>query len=415
MSGITRLCTIIALVAVLLSACGQEAMQNSKSPLTALTDNPVERGSYLSKAGNCMACHTPMGAAEFSGGRAIPTPFGEVYSSNLTPDTTTGLGDWTSDDFWQALHHGKSRDGRSLYPAFPYPSYSLVSREDSDALFAYLQTLAPVTQAPPPHQLHFPYNTQFALDIWRALYFDPAEYRTDPQQSDAWNRGAYLVQGLAHCGACHTPRGALGNSDNSQPLSGDTIAGLGWHAPALTQGPLSSTEQDALVELLKTGINQHDVLSGPMAEVTAHSLQYMELDDLAAMSEYMASLQQTPKKQPSPSIATDKSNDAQYLAGEALYGKHCEECHGPSGEGVERRHPALVGNRAVLANPPANAIKVLLYGGFGASTEGRPRPYGMPAYSQQLSDQEIADVLSYIRAAWGNTATAISPSSIRKQ
>lgn len=409
-----RCSAFIGLVAVLLSACGQEATHNSTSPLTTLTDNPVERGRYLSKAGNCMACHTPLGAAEYSGGRAIPTPFGEVYSSNLTPDSATGLGDWSADDFWQALHHGKSRDGRSLYPAFPYPSYSLVSREDSDALFAYLQTLTPVTQASTAHQLRFPYNTQIALDVWRALYFDPAEYRADPQQSDTWNRGVYLVQGLAHCGACHTPRGTLGNTDNSRALSGNTIAGLGWHAPALSQGPLSSTEQDALVELLKTGVNQHDVLSGPMAEVTVHSLQYLQLDDLAAMTEYIASLPQTTSKQLNATDATAEENDAQYLAGEVLYGKHCQECHGGSGEGVERRHPALAGNRAVLANPPTNAIKVLLYGGFGASTEGRPRPYGMPAYSQQFSDQEVADVLSYIRAAWGNTASRISASSIRR-
>lgn len=410
-----RCSAFISLVVALLSACGQETAQMSTSPLTTLTDNPVERGRYLSKAGNCMACHTPVGAAEFSGGRAIPTPFGEVYSSNLTPDSATGLGNWSSDDFWQALHHGKSRDGRSLYPAFPYPSYSLVSRGDSDALFAYLQTLAPVTQASPAHRLRFPYNTQIALNIWRALYFDPAEYRTDPQQSDTWNRGAYLVQGLAHCGACHTPRGALGNTDKSHPLSGSAIAGLGWYAPALTQGPLSSTEKEALIELLKTGINHQAVLSGPMAEVTVHSLQYMAFDDLAAMTEYLASLEPTSSQLPETSGVTIEWGNALHQEGMALYGKHCEDCHGASGEGQDRRYPALAGNRAVLTNPPNNAIKVLLYGGFGASTEGRPRPHGMPAYAQLMSDKEAANVLSYIRAAWGNNAPAISASSIRRQ
>ena len=410
-----RCSACIGLIAVLLSACGQEATHNNASPLTNLSDNVVERGRYLSKAGNCMACHTPLGAAEYSGGRAIPTPFGEVYSSNLTPDSATGLGDWSADDFWQALHHGQSRDGRSLYPAFPYPSYSLLAREDSDALFAYLQTLTPVTQAPPAHQLRFPYSTQLALDVWRALYFDPTEYRADPLQSATWNRGAYLVQGLGHCGACHTPRGALGNTDNSRSLAGSTIASLGWHAPALAQGPLTTTEQNALVELLKTGANQQDVMSGPMAEVTAHSLQYLEIDDLTAMTEYLASLKPTPSQRNATSGVIIQWDEALHQEGMTLYNKHCEDCHGASGEGQERRYPALAGNRAVLATPPINAIKVTLNGAFGASTTGRPRPHGMPAYAQQLSDKEVADVLSYIRAAWGNTAPAISASSIRRQ
>lgn len=405
---------VVSLLFVLLSGCSQEPPQQGSSPLTGLSEDAIERGRYLSKAGNCLACHTSPGAAEYSGGRAIPTPFGEVYSSNLTPDSATGLGDWTADDFWQALHHGKSRSGRSLYPAFPYPSYSLVTRDDSDALFAYLQSLSPVTQSPPSQNLRFPYNTQLALNIWRGLYFNPAVFNVDPQQSDTWNRGAYLVQGLGHCGACHTPRGMLGNTDRSLPLAGTTVEGLGWYAPALAQGPLSPSEQGALIELLKTGINQRLVMSGPMAEVVSHSLQYLDHDNLAAMIEYLTSLQRSPNKLTEPTYANAELTQARVLEGEILYGTHCEDCHGASGEGQERRYPALAGNRAVLANPPTNALKSVMFGGFGASTAGRPRPHGMPAFSQQLSDHQIAAIMTYIRAAWGNTAAAVSPSSIRQ-
>ena len=193
----------------------------------------VQRGEYLARVGNCMACHTTQGGAPFAGGRGIETPFGVVHSSNLTPDRAQGIGSWTSAEFWRAMHHGRSKDGRLLVPAFPYPNYTQVTREDSDAIYAYLQSLPAVAQANRPHALRFPYNTQAALGVWRALFFTPGTFAPGPVQSAEWNRGAYLVNGLGHCAACHTPRNALGASSQAQAFSGGLIPVQNWYAPAL--------------------------------------------------------------------------------------------------------------------------------------------------------------------------------------
>lgn len=399
---------ILLLASSLLSGCDQPIQETSSSPLTTAPTDPILRGRYLAKAANCAGCHTPLGKAIFSGGRAISTPFGDVISSNLTADPETGLGKWSSDDFWQALHHGKSRDGRSLYPAFPYQSFSLITRDDSDALFAYLQNIPAVKQVTPPHRLRFPYNTQWALDTWRALYFSPTPFTPDVTQSEDWNRGAYLVKGLGHCAACHTPREMLGNYDNDHPLAGAHIDGLGWDAPSLTSGALSVQQQEQMVRLLKTGINERDVMSGPMAEVVGHSLQYLKSEDLATMVLYLASL---PAKDKTADKTNNPSTEPNRL-GLTVYEEHCSDCHGAKGEGEPYRYPALAGNLSVNADSPRNIIRSLMFGGFGASTTARPRPYGMPAFAQNLSDQEAAAVLSYIRSAWGNTAAAVNASSI---
>ena len=193
------------------------------------TELPLERGRYLARLGNCMGCHTTRGGPEYAGGRAIDTPFGAVYSPNITADRDTGIGAWSADDFWRALHEGRSRDGRLLAPAFPYPNYTRVARADADALFAYLRTVAPVAQANRPHALQFPFGTQAAMWAWRTLFFRPGVYEPESERSVEWNRGAYLVQGLGHCGACHTPRNALGAARNSQWLAGGMIPVQNWY------------------------------------------------------------------------------------------------------------------------------------------------------------------------------------------
>lgn len=398
-----------------LSACSeQDDAQSIVSPVPVRSSDPVERGEYLARAGDCVACHTRPGEPEFSGGNVIPTPFGKIYSSNLTADKQTGLGDWNADDFWQALHHGKSRDGRSLYPAFPYPSYSRMTRGDSDALFAYLQTVEPVEQMPPEHELEFPYNTQLALNTWRLLFFKPEVFEADQQQSESWNRGAYLVQGPGHCAACHTPRGRLGNTRSDYELAGAHVEGLSWDALPLARGSLPQGDRDDLVELLGSGVNRRDVLSGPMAEVVLHSLQYLETDDLSAMVDYLMSV---PESQPPARAQIRVSEDySRELAeqGASVYGEHCADCHGEDGEGIAYRYPALAGNRGVTADSPNNAIRALMAGGFGASTQQRPRPYGMPPFAHQLSDLEAAAVLTYIRRSWGNDASAVAPETLRQ-
>jgi len=412
--GLAALAATLFLTTVL-SACGQATPPNNNSPLHIATKNKIERGQYLAKAGNCATCHTRVGQAEFSGGRSIPTPFGEVISSNITSDTTTGLGNWSDDDFWQALHHGKSRNGRSLYPAFPYPSYSLITRDDSDALFAYLQTIPAVEHTPPAHQLRFPYSSQLALNIWRALYFEPQLYIADESQSDTWNRGAYLVKGLGHCSACHTPRGILGNSDSARSLAGADIEALGWHAPAIATGELSTGQQEELVKLLKAGINKRDVMSGPMAEVVAHSLQHLKNSDLSAMVEYLSTL--PAKSHPSTTVVlkTQKQDQEPFPLGATLYEEHCSDCHGKNGLGEPYRFPALAGNRAVMAASANNAIRSVMLGGYGASTADRPRPFGMPAFAHLFSDQEAAAVINYIRNAWGNQAPAVRANDVRQR
>src|SRR3569623_2814181 len=202
---------VVAVVAVLAAAIvwlnirGEDA-----TPPVAQAAGAVARGAYLARVGNCIACHTERGGTPFAGGRAVETPCGTVHSSNLTPDAATGIGAWSSSDFWRALHNGRSRDGRLLAPAFPYPNYTRVTREDSDAIFAYLRSLPAVQRANTPHNLRWPYSTQAALAVWRALYFTPGSYQADKSHPPEWNRGAYLVMGLGHCSACHTARNALG-------------------------------------------------------------------------------------------------------------------------------------------------------------------------------------------------------------
>ena len=262
---------------------GPPATQNSLS-----REQLVARGAYLARAGDCMACHTTRGGVAYAGGRALATPFGNLISPNITPDQATGIGAWSADDFWRAMHNGKSKDGRLLYPAFPYTNYTRVKREDSDALHAYLQSLPPQRQTNLPHALRFPYNQQIALAAWRALYFKPAVYQDDRAQSVEWNRGAYLVQGLGHCSACHSSRTTLGGSEEG--LSGGLIPMLGWYAPSLTsnaEAGLGDWETSHIVELLHTGVSPRATVFGPMAEVVRQSLQYLEVADVQAMALYL--------------------------------------------------------------------------------------------------------------------------------
>lgn len=404
----------VVIITVLLSGCSDGLELTNQSPLVFKTKEKVQRGQYLALAGNCMACHTRPGEPAFSGGKAIKTPFGDVISSNLTSDKSTGLGEWNADDFWQALHHGKSRDGRSLYPAFPYPSYSLIVREDSDALLAYFQTIPPMRLLQQPSHLRFPYNYQWALNIWRMLYFRPLVFKEDPTRSVQWNRGAYLVNGLGHCAACHTPRGIAGNTKTNRDLAGAYVDGLGWNALPLANGPLSEDDKTEMKKLLQGGVNQRDVLSGPMAEVVAHSLQYLNDEDISVMVDYLASLPEM-KSQPEVQLkVSDAKTSLLRKQGRRVYADHCADCHGADGEGEAYRYPALAANRGVTDISPNNAIQAVMFGGFGASTKARPRPYGMPAYAHQLSDDEAASVLTYIRSAWGNSASAVHPQLLRR-
>ncbi|MFT3719558.1 cytochrome c [Pseudorhodoferax sp.] len=378
------------------------------APDAPATPAQVARGAYLARAGNCAACHTSRGGAAYAGGTPIPTPFGTVYGSNLTPDAEHGLGRWTATEFWRAMHHGRSRDGRLLVPAFPYTSFTEVTRADADALFAYLRSLPPVPQPNRPHELRWPYNQQAALAVWRALYFRPGEYQSDPAQDAEWNRGAYLVRGLGHCAACHTTRNAWGASSERLPLSGGLIPMQNWYAPALTsvrEASVADWPLDDVVALLQTGVSPRGWVTGPMAEVVLRSTQHLTREDLAAMGRYLQGLPQqpAPESQPRPAPGTETAT-----LGSRLYEHHCAQCHGDAGEGAGGVYPPLAGNRAVTMASTVNLVQVVLQGGFAPATAGNPRPYGMPPFVLALSDREISAVLTYVRSAWGNDAPAVS-------
>ena len=367
----------------------------------------VARGEYLVRAGSCFGCHTEPGGAPYAGGRAIETPFGVVYAPNLTPDAT-GLAAWSSSDFWRALHNGRARDGRLLLPAFPYPNYTRLERADSDAMFAYLRSLAPVAQPNRRHALRFPYDQQASLAVWRALFFRPARFEADASRSPQWNRGAYLVETLGHCNACHSRRNALGATAGPLDLAGGLIPIQNWYAPSLrdaSEAGVGDWPENEVVALLKSGVSARGSVQGPMAEVVARSTRYLADADLHAMAVYLRAL---------PGAATKSGRTTEAGAtvarprGAKLYADHCAGCHGERGEGVAGAYPPLADNRAVAISPPANLVHIVLRGGFAPTTAGNPRPFGMPPFATVLSDQDVADVLSFLRASWGHRAAAVS-------
>jgi mono/diheme cytochrome c family protein len=390
-----------------------DAKQRAAAPATAASAEQIARGAYLARAGNCMGCHTARGGAAYAGGRGLPTPFGTIYASNLTPDAATGIGSWSAAEFWRALHNGRARDGRLLYPAFPYPNYTRITRADADDLYAYLHSLPAVAQANRAHELPFPFDQQAALAVWRALYFRPAPPEADashpPESKREWLRGAYLVEGLGHCNACHASRNALGATSSTLDLAGGLIPVQNWYAPSLTS-PLEAgvAEWDTahIVLLMKTGVSSRGAVMGPMREVVGGSTQYLTDADLGAMASYLKALPQTaPPRAP----AVEASPPATVAGpGAKLYDQHCGACHGEQGAGAPGIYPALAGSRAVTLRTPANLVHVVLEGGFPPATAGNPRPFGMPPFATVLSDDEVALLLTHIRASWGNRGAPVT-------
>lgn len=355
---------------------------------SAAAPGAVERGAVLATLGHCAGCHTAPGGPPYAGGRAIATPYGTVYGGNLTPDPATGLGLWNADHFWRALHHGRSRDGRRLNPAFPYPFLTRVTRADSDALWAYLRSLPPVVQPARPAAMRWPYGTQAALIVWRTLFFRAGEFRPDAAQSAAWNRGAYLVEGLAHCGACHGARNALGAAAG---LGGETLPDGRWWAPSLhdpAQAGLQDWPAPHIVALLRDGRARDAVTLGPMALVVAGSLQHWPAADLQAMATYLKALPRAAA--PAPQGA-DAADPATLQAGAKLYEEHCADCH--------REVPP--DRRTLLMSPPNNLVRAIIEGGFGPSTAGHPQPHGMPPFGHRLDDAQIAAIATWLRQAAG--------------
>jgi mono/diheme cytochrome c family protein len=393
-----------------LSQRHRQAPASAEDPtITATLKDPrvIAKGRYLATVGDCLSCHTARDGQAYAGGRMLPTPFGNIPAPNITPDAATGIGNWNFAEFWRALHDGIGRNGEPLYPAFSYTSFTKVTRDDAIAIFAYLRSLPPVQQRNAALGLRFPYNLRSTLTAWRAIYFRAGVYQPNAAQSASWNRGAYLVQGLGHCNECHAARGAWGGVQATAALSGGRIPEQDWYAPDLStqaNGGLQGWSRQDIINVLKTGQASKGTAAGPMADVVASSTQYLQESDLEAIADYLLAL--PARTAPIPVRA---SFDTQSLVdrGKSVYAERCEDCHGKDGAGVPGVYPPLDRNTSVVEPTGINATRVVLLGGFAPVTAANSRPYSMPPFAQQLSDADVAAVVTYIRQAWSNRATAV--------
>jgi mono/diheme cytochrome c family protein len=392
------------------------AMQSSADSAASLA-LLVERGEYLVTAGNCTSCHSQPGAAPFAGGVKFTTQFGTVYSTNITADPETGIGRWTEGQFRRAMREGVRANGEHLYPVFPYTAFTKLTDADLGAMFAYLRSLPTASARAPENQLSFPFNQRWLLGAWKMMFFEAQRFAPDTNQSAQWNRGAYLVEALGHCGACHTPRNFLGAERPSAALTGgtyvDKIPGgqmAPWSAVNLTPAPsgLGPWSLDDIKAYLKTGLNAYATSFGPMNEVIMNSTRHLADADLHAIAVYLQGL---PPQQPDPG---PRAEDDVLREGEALYSIHCATCHLPTGKGAIETGPSLVGNPVVQASDAASLINVILFG-LELSKSPPVQRTRMEPYEGQLSDAEIAALASFVRAAWGNRSSAVAADQVAEQ
>ena len=369
----------------------------------------IAKGKALAEAGDCASCHTADPSKPFAGGKRIPTPFGGIYSANLTPDRNTGLGLWRDEDFLRAMRFGEGPDGSRYYPAFPYPHFTKLTRDDIFAIRAYLNTFTAVNNMPPSNELRWPLNYRGLMRTWNFLFFKPGIFEPDQNKSAAWNRGGYLVEGAGHCGACHTPKNFLGAEKRDARFAGDVVDG--WFAPRLdgaARGGLKSWTADDIAEYLLSGRNAHSHASGPMAQVVRSSTSHMSEADVRAIAVYLKDISAGP---PEPAVAAPSR--AQMSNGEKLYKGSCVACHELDGSSAPRIYPPLPGNANLQSANPASAIKIMLDGAETITTPRAPNTGSMPPYAK-WSDQDVADVVTYIRNAWGNAAPAATAEEVAK-
>jgi mono/diheme cytochrome c family protein len=377
-----------------------------KIPNTANAEQ-VRRGQYLVAAGDCMACHLRPGGAPFAGGLPMVTPFGTIYTSNITSDPDTGIGGWTNEQFYRAMHQGIGAQGENLYPAFPYPWFARVTRSDTDAILAYLKTTPAVRYTPPGNELRFPMNLRVSVKAWNLLYLKADEFKPDPGQSAEWNRGAYLVTGLGHCSGCHTPKGRLGADLEAESFRGSQLENS--VAPDLTPNPHNGLGQWGLEEVaryLQTGRNEHSAAAGLMGEVVTYSTSLLTHADNLAIATYLRSLAPSPRGQ-SESPAPDSMK-----RGAEIYSDVCTACHLENGVGQPGYFPPLKGNALLQQADPTGLEHLILAGGRTGPTSERPSPLTMSSFAWKLTDQEIADVSTYVRNSWGNQASPVTASQV---
>lgn len=392
----------------------------------AASPETIARGEYLARAANCVSCHSTPDGEPFAGGLKMAVPFlGAIYATNITPDKEHGIGSYTFEDFEGAMRRGVAKDGHMLYPAMPYPSYAKINDEDLRALYAFFMEGVPAANvANKPSEIKSPLNIRWPLKIWNALFLPDAGYTADTSKNATWNRGAYLVEGLGHCGACHTPRGLFFQEKGYDAADSSFLSGAeldSWHASNLRGDPLAGLgrwSDSETAEFLKTGHNSFSTAFGTMIEVINNSTQHLSNEDIAAMATYLKSLPAVGN--PNVTLTYDQSTTDALRSGafeddgERLYVQHCAACHGHDGRGHAPYLPPIAGNPPLLDNNPVSLINVTLNGSARIVLQGMPDAYRMPQFRVLLNDQEIADILTFMRRGWGHKASAVSASEVAK-
>ena len=374
---------------------------------TAGSAMAMSEGEYVAKSADCAACHTSSQGADLAGGVRFATPLGEIYSTNITPDVKNGIGGYSFEAFDKAMREGIAKDGHPLYPAMPYTSYVKMSDKDMRALYDYLmKEVKPQAVANRDNDISWPMSIRWPLHVWNSIFLEEGEYKPQADQSAQWNRGAYLVQGAGHCGACHTPRGwaqqeKAVDQQSTAFLSGGELDG--WSVPSLRGLKVSQPE---LVTLLKTGRNAHDAVSGPMGEVITNSTQFMTEEDLNSMAVYLLSLKPDAQEK-TGKLATVTSG------GQQTFMRYCSTCHGVKGDGNASAIPALAGNLTVNADNPQTLLRVILNGGQTPVTAAH-MSNTMPGYGWTLTDQQTAELTNTLRASWGNQAREVTAGDVAK-
>ncbi|MGN7738519.1 c-type cytochrome [Pseudomonas sp. 22526] len=382
----------------------------------------VSRGEYVARVSDCVACHSLPGKAPFAGGLEMATPLGAIHATNVTPDRDVGIGAYSLADFDRAVRHGVAPGGRRLYPAMPYPSYVKLSDDDMRALYAFfMKGVQPASQPNVPSDIPWPLNMRWPIALWNGLFAPSTPYAAKPAEDALWNRGAYIVQGPGHCGSCHTPRGLAFNEKALDESGAPFLAGAlldGWYAPSLRQDPntgLGRWSEPEIVQFLKTGRNKHAVVYGSMTEAFNNSTQFMADEDLAAIARYLKSLPGDPQRDGTPwqyqAVSATTRLDS---PGAHTYVTRCASCHGLDGQGQAEWMPPLAGATSALAKENASAINITLNGSQRIVSAGVPDAYRMPAFREQLSDREIAEVLTFVRGTWGNQGSAVDAQAVGK-
>ncbi|WP_241019068.1 cytochrome c [Paraburkholderia sp. Tr-20389] len=440
MAALAAVFSMFALYLAWLEAYDAEPHHNDESPLgeaiaqaTSVAGGVpgpgpdlVKRGEYLARAGDCIACHTSDKGRPFAGGLAIDTPFGTIYTPNITPDPDTGIGRWTDADFMRAMHEGIGKEGERLYPAFPYVEYTKVTDQDVQAIRAYLNTVVPVHYTPPSNKLRFPFNQRWLMVFWNMFNFDEGRFVPDPKQSAEWNRGAYLVEGLAHCEECHTPRNFTQGLKTSERFSGAIQSG--WHAynitPHKTSGIGNWSDQDVIGYLSTGVVHGRANAAGPMADVVSDSTQYLNREDLRSIATYLRSLKAIDRGEsrmradwgsPASDVVAMRGMRVSGVNGAQLFLANCASCHHWTGEGVGASapgaYPSLIHNSVVGASDANNLAMVILH---GVRRTTQDVDVLMPAFEGDLSDEQIAAVANYVTTQFGNPRARVSVEEVSR-